>query len=393
MTAAVRQFAVAQTTGTAGVNDLAVTFPSATLAGSTIVGFSRAAIDGQAYPITRIVSDAGGATFTTLETQRDIAGAVNCHQILSYAPNVSAGLTTFHGEWKNLATDAFSVFGDFRWVFIVEVTGVTATPLIGNHSDVSSSSAAGTDNITSGLINVTSQPALIVGVTSNESQVNSPFTPGNTGTGFTNLSTFANFGGTPDFSRAEYKRTTTTGNQAALFSATVADENFTFAIALAEASAGGSTINATLLDSLDASISTSTVTQTANAVQVEGKDALSIAANSTVGRALDGALTDGADASISTGTAAVATTGALLDPADVLTVASAAGAAAAIIVPEGANALASTVSAAISSTIGIWDSADASSAVLMSLPPSGQASAARTFIASRRLRIFIGSRG
>ena len=201
---------------------LTVRFPSPTLAGSAIFAWSRSAIDGQTRNFATFSDDRGNNYIATGDTQSDANGTVNGAEGTAYAANVAAG--------TSLVTATWVPFGDDRSIVIAEVTGVSAQPLVGHASQIQKVGGAGVSNITSGKVNVTVQPALILALSTSEFQTHGPPFAPNAGTGFTSLGTVTNYGVTADGGRLEYKLTSTAGDQAALFNAVGADEYFTFVL-------------------------------------------------------------------------------------------------------------------------------------------------------------------
>jgi hypothetical protein len=144
----------------------------------------------------------------------------------TYATNVfyyeghPGGLTSVDVTWSG---------GDpgERGVYVSEYTGIAASSsLITFARDDQATPGTGTDAVTSGVSNVTSQPALIWGISGDYPNLATL----NIGTGFTNRDV-------DNGVRIEDKRVTSTGNQAATFTAATApDETTTWMVAFAEAS-------------------------------------------------------------------------------------------------------------------------------------------------------------
>lgn len=127
-------------------------------------------------------------------------------------------------------TGTYIPYGDYRSVVIAEITGVSAQPFLAHASSIVNTPGAGTDNIGSGSFTVSVVPAIVIAISSNESQVHGPPYAPAAGTGFTSLGTVTNYGMGNDFGRLTYAVITTTGTQQALFSALGADEYLTFAV-------------------------------------------------------------------------------------------------------------------------------------------------------------------
>lgn len=219
----VRQFAFVDTQSNFGTQVLKVRLPQPTLAGSALFAWSRSAIDGQTENFATFTDDRGNTYVPTGDTESDPDGRVNSAQGTAYAANIAAGTSEITATW--------APFGDYRSVIIAEITGVSAQGFLASASNIQRTTGAGVDNLTSGPFNVSVQPALIVAVSSNESQVNvPPFLP-SAGTGFTTVGTATNYGEPQNYVRLVMRPVTTTGSQAATYSATGADEYMVFAIA------------------------------------------------------------------------------------------------------------------------------------------------------------------
>lgn len=140
-------------------------------------------------------------------------------------PNVSSGACTVSATFDANVTDARLV--------IVEASGVdTTTPVGTSHvGNTQLNQASGTDVVTSTAITPPDNGRIIYGFTSNNAGGCIP----SAGTGFTmtsvNIQTRS----------AEYLVQSTAGSQAATFSSTCTESWITFAVALKDASAGGST--------------------------------------------------------------------------------------------------------------------------------------------------------
>jgi hypothetical protein len=175
-------------------------------------------------------SDSGGtnptmpAGWTSAGAKITNAGNSSLHAF--YDPNNPGGITSVQpSSWDNGTPGDISIAGS-------EYSGIaTSSPLIVLASQSQASPGTGTDAVTSGTGNVTSQPALIWGC------VLGAGTSYVAGTGFTQRSAWG-------FSCVEDKRVTATGNQAATFTAAGSASNVqTAMLAFAEAGAGGSNAN------------------------------------------------------------------------------------------------------------------------------------------------------
>jgi hypothetical protein len=137
-----------------------------------------------------------------------------------YYQNNPGGLTSVAVTWSG-GTPGES------GVYVSEYSGIaTSSSLITFARDDQTTPGTGTDAVTSGVANVTSQPALIWGISGDYPNLATL----NIGTGFTNRDV-------DNGVRIEDKRVTSTGNQAATFTAATApDETTTWMVAFAEAS-------------------------------------------------------------------------------------------------------------------------------------------------------------
>ena len=144
-------------------------------------------------------------TFTQIGT--DLVSVLNQRCTWWYAENCKGGATTF--------TATFTASARFRTIYVAEYSGIATTGAFLNGARAENASpGTGTDAVSSGNANATSQPALVWGFSLN---VNGGTAP-SAGTGFssrTNVWSSATCQGRP-----EDKRVTATGNVAATFTAT-----------------------------------------------------------------------------------------------------------------------------------------------------------------------------
>jgi hypothetical protein len=218
----VRQYTYIDTQGSAGTLSLTATFSQPTLAGSTTWAITRSAADGNPTPNLIASFTASGTTFVALGNAEDRAGAVNVVSGHAYAANVPAGITS--------VTGTYNAYDDYRSIILVEITNVSTNPLIGHSENGQLTPTTNPDDLTSGNINVTDQPALLIAISCNEGQQGgAPFYP-SVGAGFTHIGTTTNYGLGTDFNSLESKSITTLGNVAATFTATHnGDSHITFA--------------------------------------------------------------------------------------------------------------------------------------------------------------------
>lgn len=144
-------------------------------------------------------------TFTQIGTDLVTGNAQRC--AWWFAANCQGGATTF--------TATFSAGTRFRAFYVAEYSGiVTSSPFLNGARAENAAPGTGTDAVSSGVANATSQPALVWGFCIDTSGNTTP----NAGTGFTSRagvwSTATCLG------KPEDKRVTATGNVAATFTAT-----------------------------------------------------------------------------------------------------------------------------------------------------------------------------
>lgn len=130
-----------------------------------------------------------------------------------YAANCKGGATTF--------TATFSGPTRFRLIYVAEYSGIaTTTPFLNGTRAASVIPGTGTDAISSGTANATSQPALVWGFSID---VEGSATP-SAGTGFTSRTGV--WSSATSFGRPEDKRVTATGNVAATFTAATGTDTY-----------------------------------------------------------------------------------------------------------------------------------------------------------------------
>lgn len=130
-----------------------------------------------------------------------------------YAANCKGGSTTF--------TATFSGPTRFRLIYVAEYSGIaTTSPFLNGTRAASIIPGTGTDAVSSGTANATSQPALVWGFSID---VEGSATP-SAGTGFTSRTGV--WSAATSFGRPEDKRVTTTGNVAATFTAVTGTDTY-----------------------------------------------------------------------------------------------------------------------------------------------------------------------
>jgi hypothetical protein len=142
-------------------NNSTVAFTKTTTKGNTIWVAVTVADFGGIHTIS--ISDTQGNTYTQLDQQNDgQPGSQSVAQF--YAANIAGDTSTPDTITVNWGND------DYKGILITEISGVTATPLVGHASNLQDALAAGTSNdVTSGAISVasTQTPALLLAVSMN----------------------------------------------------------------------------------------------------------------------------------------------------------------------------------------------------------------------------------
>ncbi len=179
------------------------------------------AVTGDSLDTTSIaLSDSlggGGSSNTFSQIGTDLVTANSQRCAWWYAPNCKGGATTF--------TATFSGGTRFRAIYVAEYSGIaTTTPFLNGARAENDAPGTGTDAVSSGVANATSQPALVWGFCIDTSGSTTP----NAGTGFTSRtgvwSTATCLG------RPEDERITATGNVAATFTATTGGDTHASAV-------------------------------------------------------------------------------------------------------------------------------------------------------------------
>lgn len=153
---------------------------------------------------------------------------------------IGAGIALGFFYAKNCAGSAVTVSGShtggsITGVYVSEFSGLdTVAPFIASAANAQNGPGAGTDAMTSGNANATSQPAVAIGFYFNSLGQNSGTEAAGTGyTGRTAVWAPIGSGGTIVCARAEDKRVTATGNVAATFTATAGDAGNVFLTVIA----------------------------------------------------------------------------------------------------------------------------------------------------------------
>jgi hypothetical protein len=218
------QFNQAQTQGNADAGNTFVQFKSTTKSGDTIwVAVTLSDFAG-AHAIT--VSDTQGNTYTQLLPQEN-DGAPGTQTVAQfYAANIAGDSTSADTVTVNWSQE------NYKGVLIAEISGTTATPLVGHSQNIQDNLGVGSDNVTAGPVTVTAAqtPALLVALSMNTSGGASD-TGGNggggptPGTGLAEVAMLWNFGA----NLATFATETITGAESvsSVFSATSPDSYVT----------------------------------------------------------------------------------------------------------------------------------------------------------------------
>ncbi|HEY3658088.1 MAG TPA: hypothetical protein VGL34_24200 [Steroidobacteraceae bacterium] len=181
-----------QTTGPAFAVNSSVQFKSLTKSGDAI--WVAATLSDFAGAHTISVTDTQGNVYTLLDQEND---GVPGTQTLAhfYAANIvgdTAAPDTVTVVWSN---------DNYKGILIAEISGTTAAPLVGHAAKIQDGLSAGTNNVTSGAVNVTTArtPALLVAVSMNTSggasdTGGSGFGGPTAGSGMTQVATLWNWG-------------------------------------------------------------------------------------------------------------------------------------------------------------------------------------------------------
>lgn len=195
-----------QATATATGTTIAATLPAAVTVGSALHVFS-----GNKDTSGATITVADGVNGSWAAALDSIDDTTNLQRTAQFSfPNSAAGSVT--------ATATFSTTSLLRTIELCEIVGVlTASPLDVHTGQVQASPGAGTDAVTSGVVTNSKQPALVLGLSTDNRTV-SPVAPA-AGTGFTDLGAIWTLAG-GNQARLESKRVTAIGSQAATFTGT-----------------------------------------------------------------------------------------------------------------------------------------------------------------------------
>ena len=188
-------------TGAVGSTTIALAFSSANTSGNNIWVVGHVGNPA----LTMTYSDSAGNTYSSN---------------LSYATDGANNNRIGHAQCQNCAaatptvTVTFSASEAYRAIFICEISGVQNAAQDGNSANNQFNVGTGTDAIVSGNATNTAT-ATMLSLTCDDS---AQFTPV-TGTGFTSISTFWNFGLGGIYARAEYKTGVAVATQGSTFTA------------------------------------------------------------------------------------------------------------------------------------------------------------------------------
>jgi hypothetical protein len=185
--------------------------------------------------------DGDNAHTTDFPTCADDRGAGNvyndvaaCHINDASNNNKASGLYAKNLAGSGAPTVTLTWVNSVAWrsITVSEFSGLdTAAPLVAGISNKQVGLVSGTDNIVSGNINFTVQPAVLCGYSRDDGAGGT--TPGR-GTGFSDGGSVSDAAGV--FYRWEHKRITATGNAQATLSAGATSDFNTMAMGLAESS-------------------------------------------------------------------------------------------------------------------------------------------------------------
>jgi hypothetical protein len=151
-----------QTTGSNNANDSSVQFKSLTMAGDTIWVAVTVSDFGGVHAIS--VTDTQGNSYALLDQEND--GAPGTQTVAHfYAANIVGDAST-----PDIVTVAWDS-DNYKGVLITEISGATRASLAGHRGNIQDALNGGSDNVTSGPIEVTSAqiPALLVALSMNTS--------------------------------------------------------------------------------------------------------------------------------------------------------------------------------------------------------------------------------
>ncbi len=170
-------------------------------------------VSGEALDTTSIaLSDDLGSHNTFTQIGTDLVAAAGQRIAWWFAANCKGGSTTF--------TATYSATTRFRTIYVAEYSGIAITsPFLNGTQSEDTNPGTGTDAVSSGTANATSQPALIWGFSDNVIGTSTP----NAGTGFTSRASV--WSTSTSLGRPEDRRVTVTGNVAATFTATTGTDD------------------------------------------------------------------------------------------------------------------------------------------------------------------------
>jgi hypothetical protein len=143
-------------------NNSTLAFTSPTAKGNTIWVAVTVPDYGGIHTIS--VTDTQNNTYTQLDQEND--GAPGSQSVAHfYASNIAGDTSTPDSITINWGND------NYKGILITEISGVTATPLVGHAANIQDGLAGGTNNVTSTAISVgsTQTPGLLVAVSVNTS--------------------------------------------------------------------------------------------------------------------------------------------------------------------------------------------------------------------------------
>jgi hypothetical protein len=180
--------------GTTETQSVSVSFPEATLAGSTIVVIGMVSYDTAGKTFS--ASDSLSQTYTALDVA---VNAGDSYQASFYVANSSA-LSTSNTVTFNTPTTS-----DYVAMVAIEVTGVGTSPLVA-HGEAYPTSVASGGTVSSGNLAGGSSEVIVIGLATAQQDGNgSPHFYPNPGTGFTAFGNYWGFGAGSNSANLIYK--------------------------------------------------------------------------------------------------------------------------------------------------------------------------------------------
>lgn len=209
------------------VQQVNISFPGSTLAGSTIVVFGT--ISNFAGTVIQSCSDNKNGSYNTLDIQNGGTGTGLQSVGSFWLPNASI-LTP-----SDVIAIQCSAADDYRGGCALEIVGTSATPLLAHKLTITNVGSAGTDNVSSGTAACGTNPAIIIGFGYNIT--NDSSFPINAGSAFTNDGKMwiFTYGSGNEVAQLEHRNLSVPGTTDTKFSSTGSDYIAAFMVALQDA--------------------------------------------------------------------------------------------------------------------------------------------------------------